>query len=297
MFDEKVKLAEDKKKCSNMVKQTKVRNRQLNKSVNPSSESLEERLNKIETIQAKSSSNVLKFAFFFFMGVGLTIVLYPEISKTLGGLLQTKDITVDTKQTSAGENIGNYIEQEYDLDEDDGLNDLKNDVPDDSKNSKTPNLSTSKYVDKKDESIKHAPLTIEKSDPLEDELIHEDELDQSSKKTDRREERDIRDVKLMPFTADEDDDDDDAISLEPEVEAKEVKFKREVSKNKKTSKDTDKKATKVETPNTKQELPKEILEFNSTMLKGVTPKKIFADGRRIPPMELLPQKPNNSSVK
>ena len=296
MFDEKVKLAEDKKKCSNMVKQTKVRNRQLNKSVNPSSESLEERLNKIETIQAKSSSNVLKFAFFFFMGVGLTIVLYPEISKTLGGLLQTKDITADTKQTSAGENLGNYIEQEYDLDEDDGLNDLKNVVPDESKNSNTPNLTTSKYVDKKDESIKHVPLTIEKSDPLEDELIDEDELDQSSKKTERREERESREVKLMPFTADEDDY-DDAISLEPEVEAKEVKFKREVSKNKKTSKDTEKKATKVEKPNTKQELPKEILEFNSTMLKGVTPKKIFADGRRIPPMELLPQKPNNSSVK
>ena len=279
-----------------MVKQTKVRNRQLNKSVNPSSESLEERLNKIETIQAKSSSNVLKFAFFFFMGVGLTIVLYPEISKTLGGLLQTKDITADRKQTSAGENLGNYIEQEYDLDEDDGLNDLKNVVPDESMNSKTPNLTTSKYVDKKDESIKHVPLTIEKSDPLEDELIDEDELDQSSKKTDRREERDIREVKLMPLTADEDDY-DDAVSLEPEVEAKEVKFKREVSKNKKTSKDTEKKATKVEKPNTKQELPKEILEFNSTMLKGVTPKKIFADGRRIPPMELLPQKPNNSSVK
>ena len=279
-----------------MVKQTKVRNRQLNKSVNPSSESLEERLNKIETIQAKSSSNVLKFAFFFFMGVGLTIVLYPEISKTLGGLLQTKDITADTKQTSAGENLGNYIEQEYDLDEDDGLNDLKNDVPDDSKNSKTPNLSTSKYVDKKDESIKHVPLTIEKSDPLEDELIDEDELDQSSKKTERREERESREVKLMPLTADKDDY-DDAVSLETEVEAKEVKFKREVSKNKKTSKDTEKKATKVEKPNTKKELPKEILEFNSTMLKGVTPKKIFADGRRIPPMELLPQKPNNSSVK
>lgn len=46
-----------------------------------------------------------------------------------------------------------------------------------------------------------------------------------------------------------------------------------------------------------EKIPKEIRDFKPTYLKELTPKKVFIDGRRIPPMELLPQKPNNSSVK
>lgn len=38
-------------------------------------------------------------------------------------------------------------------------------------------------------------------------------------------------------------------------------------------------------------------KFNSTFQRTFTPKKIFADGRRIPPVELLHQKESNSSVK
>ena len=47
----------------------------------------------------------------------------------------------------------------------------------------------------------------------------------------------------------------------------------------------------------KPKLPPEIENFKPTFLKSMQPKKIFADGRRLPPIELLPQKPNNSSVR
>ncbi|XP_060067036.1 prolyl 4-hydroxylase subunit alpha-1-like [Ylistrum balloti] len=46
-----------------------------------------------------------------------------------------------------------------------------------------------------------------------------------------------------------------------------------------------------------QDLPKEVRDFKPTFQKTMSPKKIFADGRRLPPIELLPQKPNNSSVR
>jgi hypothetical protein len=45
------------------------------------------------------------------------------------------------------------------------------------------------------------------------------------------------------------------------------------------------------------DLPDEIKNFNTTLLKKLSPKKIFAGGRRIPPNELLPHKPSNSSVR
>lgn len=45
------------------------------------------------------------------------------------------------------------------------------------------------------------------------------------------------------------------------------------------------------------DLPEEVRNFKPTYLKTVTAKKIFADGRRIPPIELLPQKETNSSVR
>ncbi|VDI74593.1 Hypothetical predicted protein [Mytilus galloprovincialis] len=44
-------------------------------------------------------------------------------------------------------------------------------------------------------------------------------------------------------------------------------------------------------------IEEEMNKFKSTLQTGMSPKKIFADGRRLPPVELLPQKPNNSSVK
>lgn len=44
-------------------------------------------------------------------------------------------------------------------------------------------------------------------------------------------------------------------------------------------------------------LPEEMKNFKPSYLTTVTAKKIFADGRRIPPVELLPQKETNSSVR
>lgn len=43
--------------------------------------------------------------------------------------------------------------------------------------------------------------------------------------------------------------------------------------------------------------PEEIQDFKASYLTQVKAKKIFADGRRIPPVELLPQKSTNSSVR
>ncbi|XP_069111252.1 uncharacterized protein [Argopecten irradians] len=74
------------------------------------------------------------------------------------------------------------------------------------------------------------------------------------------------------------------------------------SKPVKTSKSTKKggpasNSSKKQNVDTEQKLPKEVRDFKPTFQKTMTPKKIFADGRRLPPMELLPQKPNNSSVR
>jgi hypothetical protein len=64
-------------------------------------------------------------------------------------------------------------------------------------------------------------------------------------------------------------------------------------------------APKTQTDKNKQQsLPKdakhlksEAESFKPTYLKKMSPKKIFVDGRRLPPIELLAQKPNNSSVR
>ena len=45
------------------------------------------------------------------------------------------------------------------------------------------------------------------------------------------------------------------------------------------------------------DLPEEVRNFQPTYLRTVSAKKIFADGRRIPPVELIPQKETNSSVR
>lgn len=63
---------------------------------------------------------------------------------------------------------------------------------------------------------------------------------------------------------------------------------------KRTSENTDKQKSDVKD---QQNVPQEVKDFKPTYQKTLTPKKVFIDGRRIPPMELLPQKPNNSSVK
>ncbi|XP_013420882.1 prolyl 4-hydroxylase subunit alpha-1 [Lingula anatina] len=45
------------------------------------------------------------------------------------------------------------------------------------------------------------------------------------------------------------------------------------------------------------QLPDEVKNFKPTILDALVAKKIFADGRRIPPVELLHQKTTNSTVK
>ena len=283
-----------------MGKHTKVRNRQFNKPISTSADSLEERLNKIETIQAKSSSSVLKFAFFFLMGVGLTILLYPEVSKMLDGMKQTKEIAAAKVAASERENVESYIEQEYNLDDDD-LEDSDNPAAEEARSSNKPNASSTQYADRNDEPVKSVPLEFEKFNALEDELIsNKDQSSESNRKTERDIEPDSQEVKLSPFKLNKE---ENLESLEDKTVSQEVKFKKVQNKNKKTVKDKqnssikEKKTSQSQNSKVKQELPKEVLEFKPTILKGVTPKKIFADGRRIPPMELLPQKPNNSSVK
>ncbi|XP_062577395.1 prolyl 4-hydroxylase subunit alpha-1-like [Saccostrea cucullata] len=68
------------------------------------------------------------------------------------------------------------------------------------------------------------------------------------------------------------------------------------NQNSQTSTKTTKKQSKKK-ENGVKDLKTEAENFKPTYLKKMTPKKIFADGRRLPPVELLPQKPNNSSVR
>ncbi|GAB1603052.1 uncharacterized protein LOC115215919 [Argonauta hians] len=82
-------------------------------------------------------------------------------------------------------------------------------------------------------------------------------------------------------------------------ENKESKSKEEMTKPK-TKKKNKSKKTKTESETTKDSgnegLPAEVRNFKRAFQRDITPKKIFADGRRIPPTHLLAQKPNNSSV-
>ncbi|XP_070210514.1 transcriptional regulator ATRX homolog isoform X2 [Littorina saxatilis] len=64
----------------------------------------------------------------------------------------------------------------------------------------------------------------------------------------------------------------------------------------KSQKSTESQANAAENPEN-EDLPEEVRNFKPTFLKTFTPKKIFADGRRIPPVELIPQKDTNSTVK
>lgn len=67
------------------------------------------------------------------------------------------------------------------------------------------------------------------------------------------------------------------------------------------TKSANKEKTSIEKSKTEKRVPTQIEEemkkFKSTIQNHISPKKIFADGRRLPPTELLPQKPNNSSVR
>ena len=350
-----------------MGKPTKLRNRLPNKPASSSADTLEERLNKIETIQARNTSNVFKYAFFFFMGVGLTMILYPEISVALAGLRESSITLTESEETPGKEVI---VEQEYNLDDDteeveDAGASLETQRQEESQK---PNKTTFKYSNEQDDSLKSVPLTFDNVDNGEkhasNKKSNEDNVKQNAKiedngkaipvkferfeniedadnyENDETANKDTRltqntdkhsDVKRKPTKARQSD------PLEGENEAeetlklktvdprkdkqvhkvtkatgnnakktvvKEVKIERpesivdeQKSVNMKTKRSSQQKSPKnMETKN-EQKLPKEILEFNATILKGVTPKKIFADGRRIPPTELLPQKPNNSSVK
>ncbi|XP_033762085.1 uncharacterized protein LOC117343723 [Pecten maximus] len=92
------------------------------------------------------------------------------------------------------------------------------------------------------------------------------------------------------------------------VQGKKTKSKTKSSGTKKRSKNNKKggsspsrkqagESSPTSDSSNEEKLPKEVRDFKATFQKTMKPKKIFADGRRLPPIELLPQKPNNSSVK
>ena len=351
-----------------MGKPTKLRNRLPNKPASLSSDSLEERLNKIETSQARNTSNVFKYAFFFFMGMGLTIILYPEISAVLAGIRET---SITSTETGAAPSKEVVVEQEYNLDDDNEEVEDPGDISESQtlENFKKPNKTTFKYSEEPDNSVKSIPLKFEHIDTgvehAQDQIGNEDEVmntikDDNAKATPVTFERfeNIEEVDNIDIDDDilnrdaritQDTNRNEAVKTDPtkvrksdplegETEAeenielksinprkddqvsksankikesnakktvvKEVKVKRvepmagdQKSVNKKNRRSSHEKSSNDMETRKEQKLPKEILEFNATILKGVTPKKIFADGRRIPPTELLPQKPNNSSVK
>lgn len=303
-----------------MGKPTKLRNRQSNKPQISDNLSLEERLSKIENVQASNSSNVLKFAFFFFMGVGLTILLYPEVSKTLGGVRETGEVITDKGKPSDAVEL---VEQEYNLDDDDKELDHNDD---DSESLKKKNTTTFQYSDEthddvkpiplefekfdsledafgnddenaQKDSVKSVPLKFERNDALEGEIDNDDELDSIARDTKNVHQQNSKNTKVPePKSNDKANTGDAKRKVIKEVEIKGAGNQSNKKSEKQKKKSQSNTQTQTQTTG-EQKLPKEVLEFNATIQKGITPKKIFADGRRIPPMELLPQKPNNSSVK
>ncbi|XP_064647850.1 uncharacterized protein LOC135500354 [Lineus longissimus] len=85
------------------------------------------------------------------------------------------------------------------------------------------------------------------------------------------------------------------LKFEGQENSKNPKSKTKSSVNKDT--DNDKAKTQVKSEEKSFDIEKAVREFKSSILNQFTPKKIFQDGRRIPPIELHHTKENNSTVR
>lgn len=298
---------------------------------------LQERLARLEHLQLSQnsdSSNLLKFAFFFLMGMLLTTVLYPKIATTLEEASSVDKLEMLSKSEA------NVVINDVNDDQQELLNEIENNIFDDntelSKPSKRESESRIKNnrqgrntenmdqepKDTSDEngndlndrsleakhketlkSVKDHVIKLSGGDLMEVE-IEGIEASAKAKSSDKPETV----LKKIPEEQVFEDDTGEEVKLvrapvDDEVaEVSSAKKGKQKKKSKTTSKTDAKKAPKGNQANSESSgnnnnLPPEIKNFKPTYLKEVKPKKVFVDGRRIPPMELLPQKPNNSSVK
>ena len=321
------------------------------------SNELEARLQRLENAHSSGNTDVYKFAFFFFMGVVLTILVYPRISFTFDtkSVLSTNNLpekkavssinieqideldeipseeyVPDVEQGKEGNRTKLLVKRrDADIEETESKDELKLNTREIGKRNsaveeerKDGNENKRVKDDAEDDFEDRGEPVILKEERVED--LMEDEV--SEDKAEPISFSSIQDGTQQTDTESSDGEEPRTIELfsanaenlinERPVEIKQVdtrdekpepkkKSTKNASKGKKTSqkksKDKVNKANKSKDnappKDNNEDLPKEIKDFKATYQKTVTPKKIFVDGRRIPPMELLPQKPNNSSVK
>lgn len=298
----------------------------------PDIDMLQERLARLEHLQLSQnsgSSNLLKFAFFFLMGMLLTTVLYPKIAMTLEEASSVDKLEMLSKSEA------NVVINDANDDHEELLNEMENIFDDNtelSKLSKRQSKIKNNQQGKDSENMDQEPKETsgENGNDLDDrslETKHKETLKSVKNHVIKLSGGDLMEVELEAIEAStkakssekpevvlkeipeeqvlEDDTGEEVklvrASLDDEVaEVNSAKKGKQKKKSKTTSKTDAKKASKGDTTNSENRdnnLPPEIKNFKPTYLKEVKPKKVFVDGRRIPPMELLPQKPNNSSVK
>jgi hypothetical protein len=329
-----------------------------------SAREVEDRLQRLENAHSTGNSDLYKFAFFFVMGVVLTVLIYPRVSSTF-----------DTKSLQSMNNVQvKKAESSFDIEQIDELEELpeehvpavgdrkehnrtkllvkredyKQDEKEDAiqrddrklnkrevKNVKTNVKEEKKYSNEKehvdvetgqndsadDIEDEGEPVILKEEkveDLMEDEVVEDkaEPISFSSNNDDTQrlninieDEEEPRTVELfktnsedlireLPIEIKQDDvDNEDPISKrKPNKKVNKSKKSSQTKPKDKENKDTKNKETASKTESN-ENIPKEIRDFKATYQKTVTPKKVFIDGRRIPPMELLPQKPNNSSVK
>ncbi|XP_071102165.1 prolyl 4-hydroxylase subunit alpha-1-like [Haliotis cracherodii] len=146
--------------------------------------------------------------------------------------------------------------------------------------------------DLKEEPIKHNPeFEREQERRLKDEVKRK-EREKMSERDSSRKTAPEDEKKFIKFTKDE------AGVKTLDIKMEDMTKEPVKKKSKEAKPKTEQKKQEEKTPSQdNQDLPKEVRDFKARILSTVTAKKIFADGRRIPPVELLPQKPTNSSVR
>ena len=296
---------------------------------------LEERLRRLERTNSSGGSDFYKFVLFFVMGVVMTLFLYPHASKALELLRYTPHSTGVDSVTNQGDidTLTEISEQQVESIESDGMfgqinkSDQSNTV--DKKNLYSASIEKADAVkpgkiDLRSDKKNQKTIDIQASEETnaeseEDLLIGETSYTEGSAETDdKRIEDNIHNERIemfnmegsvgeLPITFVDKSGNKKSNVKQKGKEHKTDKKSADKNNTKGTRKNNDKKKIEKGVKNNgnleksgnerSKNIPDEIRNFQPTYQKNIQTKKIFADGRRIPPMELLPQKPNNSSVK
>lgn len=298
------------------------------------------RLEQLQLSQASGSGNMLKFAFFFIMGVALTVFLYPRISLSLQAMNEDTNYQTETDQSmvlndasdenevqiekvrtkqyagavtnaKSNKSVKEIIVDPDNLEDADLTTAHTKFEPTSASNTEN---SNNQNVTGNSERLRTNEETVIKLGTGETKEINIEMV--SSKQNDvgsnDKRNTDTKTVKV-PDTFE-----GETVTLtnvKVDERGTEVGSKTAADKNSKPSlanpstktndmSKSNKNTRKSKSQKSKQDktdktdnLPPEIKNFKATYQREVTPKKTFIDGRRVPPMELLPQNPNNSSVR